>query len=96
MPSKKHRKLVRKAFDQVNKDRISLNRKAQIDEMHAREADAEARTVFRAVQHVTVTCPFCTSRSEHELIDRVPVAECPNCHKKLVLATPGQPRVVSR
>lgn len=96
MASKNRKKLVHKPADKVSKDRIVTQRKAQIAAMHVQEAEQEARGLYRAVRRMSVTCTNCRFASEHDMTSRVPIAECPNCHKKLALTMPGQPQVVTR
>ena len=96
MASKRRRKVPDMNENRPQKDRISMNRKAQLQEQQAREADMETRSVYNTPKRITIICSNCHNRAEYELDNRVPIRECINCHTRLVINGTGYPQVVSR
>ena len=95
MASKRRRKVPVRLSDRPKKDRLSTAHKKQMTEQQAKEADMEARTLGQT-RRMAVVCPNCKQRTEFEITNGVPIAECPNCGQRVALRQPGNPQVVSR
>jgi len=93
MASKRHRRVPQES--RPKRDRFYSARKAELEEMTAKEADMEARTLG-SVRRVAVVCPQCRQRSEFDLGSRVPLAMCPKCGSRLDIRPSGVPQVVNR
>ena len=95
MASHRHRRPSGDGQTKQVKDRVYAARKADIEQMIAKEADIEARTLA-STRKIVVMCAHCLSKSEHDLGDGVPVAPCPVCGQRLTLRPTGGPHVVTR
>jgi DNA-directed RNA polymerase subunit RPC12/RpoP len=95
MASKRRRKVPVRLDDRPKKDRLSTAHKMQLEQRQVQEAEMEARTLGQT-RRVAVVCANCKQRSEFEINNGVPIAECPNCGQRVALRQPGNPQVVSR